>query len=59
LRARSAAIQIGILRNTRGLVVLIVLNLGYRVGTFTPQIFTLLEGMAVVTTAMTALLLKW
>ena len=37
----------------RGLVELIVLNIGYREGIFSPLIFTLFVLMAIVTTAMT------
>jgi Kef-type K+ transport system membrane component KefB len=49
---RSAA-QIGILLNTRGLVELVVLNVGYKEGILSPLLFTLFVLMAVVTTAMT------
>ena len=47
------AIQIGILLNTRGLVELVVLNVGYKEGILSPLLFTLLVLMAIVTTAMT------
>jgi Kef-type K+ transport system membrane component KefB len=59
LAARSSgmtwerAAQIGILLNTRGLVELIVLNVGYREGIFNPLLFTVFVLMAIVTTAMT------
>ena len=46
--------QIGILLNTRGLVELIVLNIGYREGILSPILFTLFVLMAVITTVMTA-----
>jgi Kef-type K+ transport system membrane component KefB len=49
--------QIGILMNTRGLVELIVLNVGYKEGVLTPLLFTLFVLMALVTTAMTVPLL--
>jgi Kef-type K+ transport systems, membrane components len=49
---------IGILMNTRGLVELIVLNIGLSVGILTPTLFTMLVIMAVVTTFMTGPLLK-
>ncbi|AEU38821.1 cation:proton antiporter [Granulicella mallensis] len=49
--------QIGILLNTRGLVELIVLNVGYKEGVLTPLLFTLFVLMALVTTAMTVPLL--
>jgi len=47
------AIQIGILLNTRGLVELIALNIGYKEGIFSPVLFTLFVLMALITTAMT------
>lgn len=39
--------------NTRGLVELIVLNIAYNVGAFTPTLFTMLVVMALVTTMIT------
>jgi Kef-type K+ transport system membrane component KefB len=48
------ALQIGILLNTRGLVELIALNIGYKEGIFSPALFTLFVLMALITTAMTA-----
>jgi Kef-type K+ transport system membrane component KefB len=48
----SAAL--GILMNTRGLVELIVLNIGLDLGVITPRLFTMLVIMALVTTMMTA-----
>jgi Kef-type K+ transport system membrane component KefB len=48
----SAAL--GILMNTRGLVELIVLNIGLDLGVLSPTLFTMLVVMAVVTTAMTS-----
>jgi Kef-type K+ transport system membrane component KefB len=45
---------VGVLMNTRGLVELIVLNIGLDVGVLTPQLFTMLVVMAVVTTMMTS-----
>jgi Kef-type K+ transport system membrane component KefB len=47
------ALQIGILLNTRGLVELIALNIGYKEGIFSPALFTLFVLMAIITTAMT------
>ena len=46
--------SIGILMNTRGLMELIVLNIGYDLGVLNQQIFTLLVMMALVTTFMTS-----
>jgi len=53
-----SAIRIGILMNTRGLVELIVLNLGYREGILSGSLFTLFVLMALLTTAMTVPLLN-
>jgi Kef-type K+ transport system membrane component KefB len=53
-----SARQIGILMNTRGLVELIVLNLGYREGILSGSLFTLFVLMALITTAMTVPLLN-
>jgi Kef-type K+ transport system membrane component KefB len=49
----NPALQTGILLNTRGLVELIALNIGYKEGIFTPALFTLFVLMALITTAMT------
>lgn len=48
---------LGALMNTRGLVELIVLNLGYDLGILSPRIFAMLVLMALVTTFMTGPLL--
>ncbi len=48
----SAAL--GILMNTRGLVELIVLNIGLDLGVLTPRLFTMLVIMALVTTMLTS-----
>jgi len=48
---------LGALMNTRGLVELIALNIGYDLGILTPHLFTMLVLMALVTTAMTGPLL--
>jgi len=45
---------LGILMNTRGLVELIVLNIGLDLGVITPRLFTMLVIMALVTTLMTS-----
>jgi len=44
----------GALMNTRGLMELVVLNIGYDLGVFPPQIFAMLVVMALVTTFMTS-----
>ncbi|MGA3170801.1 MAG: cation:proton antiporter [Chthoniobacteraceae bacterium] len=51
------ALQLGALMNTRGLMELIALNVGYDLGILSPRIFTMLVVMALVTTAMTGPLL--
>ncbi len=53
------ALQLGALMNTRGLMELIALNIGYDLGILSPQIFTMLVIMALVTTFMTGPLLTW
>ena len=52
----SAAL--GILMNTRGLVELIVLNIGLDLGVITPRLFAMLVIMALVTTMMTSPILS-
>lgn len=50
--------SLGALMNTRGLVELIALNIGYDLGILSPQIFTMLVLMALVTTGLTGPLLS-
>jgi Kef-type K+ transport system membrane component KefB len=50
---------IGALMNTRGLIELIVLNIGYDLGVLTPKVFTMMVLMALVTTLMTTPTLSW
>lgn len=50
--------SLGVLMNTRGLVELIVLNLGYDLGILSPRIFAMMVLMALVTTFMTGPLLQ-
>jgi len=52
------SLALGALLNTRGLVELIVLNIGYNVGVFSPTLFTMLVIMALVTTMCTNPLLN-
>jgi Kef-type K+ transport system membrane component KefB len=47
------SLSIGILMNTRGLMQLIVLNIGYDLGILSSQIFAMMVLMALVTTLMT------
>ena len=49
---------LGALMNTRGLMELIALNVGYELGILTPKVFTMMVLMALVTTAMTGPLLS-
>jgi Kef-type K+ transport system membrane component KefB len=50
--------MLGVLMNTRGLVELVVLNIGYDLGVISPVIFTAMVIMALVTTLMTGPLLS-
>jgi len=50
--------RLGVLMNTRGLMELIVLNLGYELGLLGDRLFAVLVIMALVTTAMTGPLLN-
>jgi len=52
------AFSVGVLMNTRGLVELIVLNMGYDLGILSPRIFTMMVVMALVTTFMTGPMLS-
>jgi len=51
------ALSLGILMNTRGLVELIVLNIGLDLGVLSPALFAMLVIMALVTTMMASPLL--
>jgi Kef-type K+ transport system membrane component KefB len=55
---REAA-SIGILMNTRGLIELVILNIGLDIGVLTPPLFSMMVVMAVGTTLMTTPLLSW
>lgn len=50
---------IGILMNTRGLMELIVLNIGLEIGIISPTLFVILVIMTIITTIMTTPILKW
>lgn len=52
------AARLGILLNTRGLMELVVLNVGLDLGVISPRLFTMMVIMALVTTAMTTPLLN-
>ncbi len=51
------SLTLGALMNTRGLMELVALNVGYDLGILSPQIFAMMVLMALVTTAMTGPLL--
>ena len=53
----SESLQLGALMNTRGLMELIALNIGYDMGILSPRIFAMLVIMALTTTMMTGPLL--
>lgn len=55
----SESLQLGALMNTRGLMELIALNIGYELGILSPRIFAMLVIMALVTTTMTGPLLTF
>jgi Kef-type K+ transport system membrane component KefB len=57
-RWRESAI-IGALMNARGLMELILLNIGLERGVITPTLFTVLVLMAIVTTGMASPLYRW
>ena len=53
------AVAIGALMNTRGLMELILLNIGLDLGVISPALFSMLVLMAIVTTFMTTPLVTW
>lgn len=53
----SESLKLGALMNTRGLMELIALNIGYDLGILSPRVFTMLVIMALVTTFLTGPLL--
>jgi len=55
---RDSAV-LGTLMNTRGLMELIVLNIGLDLGVISPTLFAMMVVMALVTTALTAPVLEW
>ncbi|MBK8900198.1 MAG: cation:proton antiporter [Anaerolineaceae bacterium] len=50
---------LGILMNTRGLMELVVLNIGLDIGILSPTLFTMMVLMALITTFMTSPMLEW
>lgn len=57
-RTRMAA-SLGVLMNTRGLMELIVLNIGLELGVLSPRLFTMFVIMAIATTVITTPVLDW
>jgi len=53
------SLSIGALMNTRGLMELIVLNIGYDMGIMSTEIFSMMVLMALITTMLTSPLLDW
>ncbi len=56
-RSWKESLSIGVLMNTRGLMELVVLNIGYDLGILGPEIFAIMVIMALTTTFMTGPLL--
>jgi Kef-type K+ transport systems, membrane components len=52
------SLQIGVLMNTRGLIEVVILNIGYEMGVLPPAIFVMLVIMALVTTFITTPMLN-
>lgn len=50
----SESLALGVLMNTRGLMELIVLTIGYELGILSPKVFTMMVLMALITTLMTS-----
>jgi Kef-type K+ transport system membrane component KefB len=53
------SIALGALMNTRGLMELVILNVGLDIGVISPALFTMMVMMALVTTAITTPLVTW
>jgi Kef-type K+ transport system membrane component KefB len=53
------SLTIGVLLNTRGLVELVILNVGLELGILSPALFSMMVIMALITTFMTGPLLDW
>ena len=50
---------LGVLMNTRGLMELVILSIGYQLGVISPALFAMMVMMALVTTLMTTPILEW
>jgi Kef-type K+ transport system membrane component KefB len=53
------SLMVGALMNTRGLMELVVLNIGYDLGILRPEVFSMMVIMALATTCMTGPVLSW
>jgi len=53
------SVALGALMNTRGLMELVILNVGLDIGVISPVLFTMMVIMALVTTAITTPLVTW
>ncbi|GAB4577940.1 MAG: hypothetical protein Fur0022_06720 [Anaerolineales bacterium] len=53
------ASALGILMNTRGLMELVILNIGLDIGVISPALFAMMVLMALITTFMTSPILEW
>ena len=53
------ASMLGVLLNTRGLIELVVLNIGLELGILSPVVFSMLVLMALATTFMTSPIVRW
>jgi Kef-type K+ transport system membrane component KefB len=53
------SMSLGVLMNTRGLMELIVLNVGLDLGVLSPKLFAMMVLMALVTTFITTPVLHW
>jgi len=53
------SLAVGALMNTRGLMELVILNVGLDIGVISPTLFAMMVLMAIITTIMTSPLLGW
>jgi Kef-type K+ transport system membrane component KefB len=53
------AASLGVLLNTRGLMELVVLNIGLDLGVISPTLFAVMVVMALVTTLATSPVVRW
>jgi Kef-type K+ transport system membrane component KefB len=58
-RSWRESAAIGALMNTRGLMELVILNIGLELGILSPSLFSMMVIMALVTTYMTVPMLRW